>query len=100
MYKTFSRQLSFWLSLTMIALVGSGLSAQAETIGPDGTQASAQLSVNPKQTDMPLSVENRAPKQETVNSKPVPVPGTATTSANALVPRWAESASEKPAVAE
>jgi len=96
MYKTFPRQLSFWLSLTTIALVGSGLSAQAETIGADGTQASAQLSVNPKQTDMPLSVENRAPKQETVNSKPVPVPGTVTTSANALVPRWAESASEKP----
>lgn len=90
----FYRRLSLWLSLTTIAVLGSGLSAQAETIASDNTEASAKLSVEPaKQTSLPSAVEDSASAQETATT-PAPIPGTTATSVDTLTFHSTQVASE------
>ncbi len=96
----FFQRLSFWLGLTIITILESGLSAQAETIAPDSTDASVKFSfMSPTQIDTPLLVENSHPMQATGSSTLVPVPGTTVTSAAALAPYFAESAPTYPSPA-
>lgn len=73
---TFYRQLSFWLSLTTITVLGSGLSAQAETSASNGTESSPM--------GILTSAENFVPIQESVSPTSAPIPGTTATLANVL----------------
>lgn len=86
---TFYRQLSLWLSLTTITVLGSGLSAQAETSASNGTESSEPMGIL-------ASAKNSDPIQEAVSSTSVPIPGTTAT----LVDVLASQATSAPTVAQ
>lgn len=75
----FSRRVSFLLSLAAFAVVGNGLSAQAETINTSSTDIDIAETAVVSREATPIT-------QEAVISTAAPVPGTTATSAAPLTP--------------
>ncbi|MBV8886822.1 MAG: S-layer homology domain-containing protein, partial [Chroococcidiopsidaceae cyanobacterium CP_BM_RX_35] len=83
----FSQQLSCWLSITVIALLGSELSARAQTPNSNSTESSAKPAiVSSQQTGTPFLIKNSYPEQKAASSTSAPLPGASATSASTLTP--------------